>query len=461
MSVVSNDPATASTHVDVVPKGIKLSWGSGALGVAILLNAIAFTAMFFMVQVLGLDPGIAGTVVFLSKIMDIISDPLVGKWSDQYKTSGSRRRPFMLYGTFISAFSFTMIFTAPEFSTQWITAAYMFLALTIYTIGYTLFNVTYLSMPAEMTDDYHERTSIHGYRMAFVGVGGLLGQAGIPFVQGIFGANEPKTYVFIGLVGSVIILISMLTAYFGTAKARFSKAAVEKMEFINEYKIVLRNRHFLRVLGIKAAQLFGVAGISVTTLFFFEKILQVNLQVLATVGFIVFVFTLASIPVFVRISKVIGKAKTYAIAGLIYVVSALSWVLSVPGEPEWAIYLRYALTGISVSGNVVMAMSMLTDCIEYDARKTGVRREGVYTALYSFVEKFTFALAPLIIGFALSLAGYTRELSLDQITPAIRQAILLGMSYIPAAMGVVAIVLLLGYKLTEEELHNVGAEHEE
>ena len=87
----------------------------------------------------------------------------------------------------------------------------------------------------------------------------------------------------------------------------------------------------------------------------------------------------------------------------------------------------------------------------------GVRREGVYTALYSFTEKFTFALAPLVIGVALSYAGYSRDLTPELAqTPQIRQAILLGMAYIPAAMGALAIYLLLGYKLTEEELDKAG-----
>ena len=256
-----------------------------------------------------------------------------------------------------------MIFTTPEFSSQWITASYMFLALVIYTIGYTLFNLTYMCMPAEMTDDFHERTEIHGYRMAFVAVGGLLAQSVVPWLQETMGRDQPQTYVFIGFAGGLIILVSMLIAYFGTAKARFTTAAIEKTDFIKEYAHVLTNKHFLRVLGIKAAQLFGVAGISVTTLFFFQNVLLADFRVLTLVAFISFVFTLGSIPVLVKLSKIIGKSQTYVVAGLLYVCSALSWVFAQAGEPTWLILVRYAITGISVSGNVVMAMSMLTDCI--------------------------------------------------------------------------------------------------
>ena len=100
-----------------------------------------------------------------------------------------------------------------------------------------------------------------------------------------------------------------------------------------------------------------------------------------------------------------------------------------------------------------MAMSMLTDAIEYDARRTGIRREEVYTAVHSFVEKFTFAMGPLIIGFAMQFAGFDRDLPDEALqTPEVGKALLLGMSYIPTAMGLLAMFILTRYRLTNEQL---------
>ena len=106
----------------------------------------------------------------------------------------------------------------------------------------------------------------------------------------------------------------------------------------------------------------------------------------------------------------------------------------------------------------MMAMSMLTDIINYDSRLHDVRREGIFTAFYSFVEKFTFAFGPLIVGVALSIAGFDKTLPADAIQSSqVRQAILLGMAYIPAVMGLLSIWLLSGYKLTEADLTSVEA----
>ena len=109
----------------MIPQSIRVSWGAGALGVALLMNAIGILALFYMVNVLGMEPALAGTLYFLTKLLDIVSDPVVGSWSDRIKSPAGRRRPFMLAGAFVSACSFVLIFTTPIFAQQWLTAAYI------------------------------------------------------------------------------------------------------------------------------------------------------------------------------------------------------------------------------------------------------------------------------------------------------------------------------------------------
>ena len=100
-----------------------------------------------------------------------------------------------------------------------------------------------------------------------------------------------------------------------------------------------------------------------------------------------------------------------------------------------------------------MAMSMLTNTIEHDPRRTGIGREEVYTAIHSFVEKFTLAMGPLIIGFAMQFAGFDRDLPDEALqTPEVGKALLLGMSYIPTAMGLAAMFILTRCRLTNEQL---------
>ncbi|MFC6197685.1 MFS transporter [Ponticaulis profundi] len=436
-----------------VSKKIKIGWATGALGVAILMNSIGMLALFYMVSVLKINPMLAGTLIFVTKIFDVISDPVVGRWSDSIRSDKSRRRPFLLVGAVLSGLSFILIFTTPMFESQWMRAAYVFVAMMIYTLGYTIFNVPYMAMPAEMTDNYHERSSIHGYRMVYISIANLVAGALAPFILDQMGRLEWMSYFYVGIGGGIIITASMLVAWKSTGKAKFTHAAEDVPRIFQELGHVFSNRHFIRLLGVKACQLIGIASAQAAGIFFLLNVLQRDMTFMVYSGIVVGIVSLLFVPLVVRISKRIGKSKTYILAALVYVVVVASWTLGQAGEPLWSYILRSACLSFSASGNIIMAMSMLTDIINHDAKKTGVRREGVYTAFYSFTEKFTFAFGPLIVGVALGLAGFDQNLPPEEMTsPEIRQALLLGIAYIPAAMGLLSIFLLSGYKLKEEDL---------
>ena len=346
-----------------------------------------------------------------------------------------------------------MIFATPVFESQAFTAAYIFTALLIYTLGYTVFNVPYISMPAEMTDSYHERSSIHGYRVIFVSIGGMLAGAVAPAVLEQLGRTSWSAYAIVGSVGSLIIFTSLMVAWAGTGKARFTSAAAERPKLLAELRQVFANRHFIRLLSVKAAQLLGVASMQAAMVFFVLNVMQRDFGILAIYGLVIGISSLVVVPILVSMSRAIGKSNTYIFAALCFVVVVLSWMFAGPDEPTWVFVLRGIVVAFAASGNVIMAMSMLTDIINHAAKESGVRREGVYTSFYSFVEKFTFAFGPLIVGIALSISGFDETIPPEQMqSPAIRQALLVGMTYIPASMGILSIVLLTGYKLREEDM---------
>jgi len=118
VSVDSVNSVENADSADIVSKPIKLFWGTGALGVAVLMNSISTLILFYMVGVLKIEPALAGALIFATKILDVISDPVVGIWSDRIKTPIGRRRPFLMWGAVISSASIAMIFTTPMFEHQ-------------------------------------------------------------------------------------------------------------------------------------------------------------------------------------------------------------------------------------------------------------------------------------------------------------------------------------------------------
>ena len=442
---------TKPVRSHLVPRSIKLSWGTGALGVALLMNAIGSLALFYMVGILKIEPVLAGGLIFVTKLFDVATDPIVGSWTDRIKSDKSRRRPFLFAGAIVSSLSFAMIFSTPVFGNQSFTAAYILVALLIYAFGYTLFNIPYMSMPSEMTPNYHERSSIHSFRMVFVALGGLLAGAGAPLLLEKMGRTEWSSYATLGCIGGIIIFAAMMTAWAGTSKAQFTTSQKETPKIMAELGHVFTNKHFIRLIFVKLTQLLGVASSQAAMIFFILNALQRDLTVLTYYGITLSIVAIIASPIAVRISKVIGKKYTYLIGSTFFVITVASWMLAGAGEPIWAICLRAGGTAVAMSFNVIMAMSMLTDIINHDSDQNGVRREGVFTAFYSFAEKFTFAFGPLIVGVALSVAGFNKNLPAEAMqSPEIRHAVLLGVSYLPAVMGILSLVILWGYKLDDE-----------
>ena len=437
----------------MISKPVKVSWGIGAVGVALLMNSVGFLALFYMIGILSIEPAVAGAIIFVTKIFDVLSDPLVGGWSDSLKVNKSRRRPFLFFGAIISALSFVMIFTTPVFDNQIWSIAYIFLALSIYTIGYTIFNVPYMAMPAEMTDNYHERSSIHAYRMVFVAIGSLMAVSLGPLLLEKLGRESWSSYAVLGVGGAVIIFITMIIAWLGTSTARFTTAPVETPKLLSEMAYVFKNKFFIRLLGVKALLLFGTAAMNAAFVFYFLHVLRYGMDTIAFYGTVLVITSIIASPFLVNLSQRIGKRLTFVFAALCMSISFGSWVFAGPEEPMWAVIIRAMLIGIGGAGNIIMAMSMLTDIVNFDAQSSGVRREGIFTAFYSFTEKFTFALGPLVVGVAMSLVGFDQNLEPEQLqSPAIRQALLLGVCYIPAVCCFLSIFVLWGYRLTKEDV---------
>ena len=440
-------------RIDALPIRLKIGWASGSFGIALLFNGIGALVFFYMIGILKIEPALAGSLIFVVKLLGAFTDASAGAWSDRILSPRGRRRPFLFWGAFICAASFAMIFTAPAFTHMWATAAYVLAGLCLFSLGYSVYNVPYLAMPAEMTDSYHERSSIHSYRMIFVTLGGFVAASLAPAALEALGKTQRSSYAIMGTTVAALMLIALLAAYYGTASARFTAQGTAKLAIGKDFAEIFRNRHFMRLIGVKFMQLTAIQCTQASMLFFFVQSLQLKLTVMVPLGLAMSVSTIISAPLLVKFSKVHGKRAAYFVASTIYVFYCFSWLLAAPHEPIWAIVLRGLIVGVAATGNVLLAMSMLTDIINYDAGQTGQRREGSYTAVYTFVEKLTGAMGPLLVGTMLSLAGFNNKLPPDVPQSGdVTSALLLTTAILPGVLGLVAMLILSGYKLRQEDI---------
>jgi GPH family glycoside/pentoside/hexuronide:cation symporter len=451
-----------ATLTEKLPLSIKFGWASGAFGVSILSNGVSALMLFYLTTIVGMAGWVAGIVLMVSKLYDIVSDPMAGWLSDRHKSPSGRRRPFLLWGAAINTLALVLIYTVPFHGNKPIVWAYVLAVNVIYTTGYSIFNVPLLAMATEMTEGYYERSILQGWRVMASSVGTAVATVGASAVLGYLGrrtgpggrvVNSASDFALLGVIFAVFTGVGMVIAWRGTRAARFTEQTRTTAPWTDQVATFFSNRSALIIIGVKTVQLIGIASTASATFFLLVDVLKRSPGDLSVFGLPLLGASLVATPILARLSKLIGKRGGYMIGATATAAGALSWVWATPGEPLYYLTLRGMMTGVAFSGNVMFAMSMLNDAMEMDAHRTGLRREGMYSALYSFVEKFGNAVGPAVVGAALSLAGFDKTASVTAANAgAVRQAALLGVAYIPTGCAVIALVLLSFYRLDQKTL---------
>lgn len=435
---------TSGAVTAALPSRLLFGWGVGSLGTGTLLNAITFLVLFYMASVLGLEPALAGALIFISKVYDMVTDPVMGWISDRTRSRFGRRRPYLLIGALICPLSMVMLFAPTELAGTAL-AIYMGAGLLLYATGYTVFNVPYLAMPAEMTSDPYERSKLMSFRVAMISLGTLAGTALAPYLLSAWGSGQ-TAYTRTSWVMTAIVIVSMAYCFLATAPAKQTIQTRTVVVAAEQWRTALANQPFRLLILSKLCQLFGVASAISSLLFLTTIVLRLPESALGAFGLASTGATIAAMPLWLKLSKRLGKRNTYFAGVAVFAPAQLSWLLSGPDEAQAIFLLRAAILGIGTGGIILMAQSMLPDTIEFDFKLSGLRREGVFAAVYSFVEKTAFAFGPLIIGILLSQLGFDRTLGRDQSEDA-TLAIKIGAAYIPAFASIASALVLLGYRL--------------
>ncbi len=448
-------------------KSIKFGWGIGSTGPISMMYLISFFAVVYMSTYLGISPTLAGFIVLLTKLFNMITDPAIGILSDKFDSKWGRRRPFMLVGAICGSFSVYLFFNAPQLSNSSSTAMYISIVVILYFTAYTTFNVTYLAMPAEMTDNLDERTSIMTWRVFFVSLSGFLGLALAPFLIWV-GGEDKQAYGFMGTIMALTLGFTMLYSVYATRNAPFtcSKSATTPLSI--QLKTALDNKPFVYITTAKFLQLLGLSTVTASLPFLTIYIIGGNYSLLATYGLCMNLSCILAIPLWRAASKITEKKYLYVVAISGSALTGLTWFMSGANEltpitsfllfdheitiPNKIYLARCVALGIFTAGILLMGQAMVPDAIAEDYKKTGLRREGMFSSVYSFVEKLAFSLGPLIAGAMLDINGFkpsTGGSIVEQSESAIR-AIYLCVALIPAIAAFSSVPFILKYKLIKD-----------
>ena len=415
----------------------KIGYGVGQLADGVKQGAFVTFLFFYYNQVLGLSGSLAGTASLIALMIDAITDPMIGQISDNWRSRWGRRHPFMIAGSVPFGIAVFMLFSPPEGLGQmglfwWLLGGAVAVRLML-----TLFFVPHLSLGAEMVRDYHERTSLIGYRVFFSYFGTLV--VSVVGFAVFFPATEafsngmlnPDNYggfgLFAGVLGSIAMLWCIATTFhfIPMLKAPAQQHRNRHPVFAVLDVFTTLREHAFRILFFGTLMFNVLAGISLTLLVYVATYVfgfdSNQLALLATSPLlgILLASTIAQ-----SLSKKLDKRLASGLCALLgALLSSVPILLFLAGALEgvtvaeklWTVYLfNGAAQGFFIAF-VILLDSMLSDTADEHELATGRREEGLFFAARSFATKASYGLGSFFAGIALDLISFPRGAAPNEI----------------------------------------------
>ncbi len=460
---------------DRVPFGQKVAYGIGMLGNQMFPAALSIF-MVVLVQGLGFPTFLWGILFFAPRLLDAVTDPVMGFITDNTRSRWGRRRPYIFIGAIVAGVSFVAMWQLYETNSLAFNFTYFLILSLVFYLGLTIFATPYVAMGYEMSRDFHERTRLMavaqwigqwawvivpwfwpliydpdlfpsaaaGARRLGLWVG--LGCMVLALVPAIFVRSTPTTHADNLQELSRATLganLRLLVKGFGAAFrcVPFRKLCLATFLVFNAFQIVAAFSFFIVV-----HYLFGgdAAAAGSWPAWF------------GTVSALCSAFLV--IPIVTFVSQRMGKKNTFLLAQAISIVGyALFWWTFRPGKPLLML-APLPLFAFGIGGLFTLMTSMTADVCDLDELNTGARREGTFGAIYWWMVKFGLAFAGLLSGLIMTLVGFVPDATVQ--TEGAMTGLRLAYSLVPITGAVVAIVTMWNYDLTEAKANEIRAELE-
>lgn len=434
--------------------------------------------MFYYTQVHGLSGTLAGLAMFIALSWDAISDPIVGSWSDRFRSRWGRRHPLMLAGGIPTALFFLALFSPPDSFGDigifvWLLGVSILLRtfLTIYFIPYT-------AMGAELSTDYDERTVIAKARVTTGWFAGMaLPAIGFVFFfqpsDGVDGRLIAQNYWHFGLLCAVVAGVTALVCVVGTRSVipRLpNEGSTRKFSWgdpLRDLKLALENRNFRLFMGANLA--FGMsAGVYNTlSLYLGTYFWEFSADELAGMVLPSAVATATAFASLSYLGRRFDKPHMLAAFSLVLALNAF-WFLGgrlfglLPGNDSSLIYFLLLLNtfiGVFVIvGMQVVGASLAADILDEQELATGRRQEGVVFAAGAFVQKATTGAGSLVAGIVIDLAGMTTGAAPGSVENSVLQSLGWFTLSMTAGLAFIAFLFTVRLRITRDQHAKVRAE---
>ena len=450
----------------------KLFYGVGAVAYGVKDGGFSYFLLLYYNQVLGLPQQWVGVGIFVALLVDAVSDPLVGSLSDNLRSRWGRRHPFMYASLLPVAISYFLLWNPPEGLSDALLFTWFVIMAIMVRLFITLYEVPSSSLVAELTDDYHQRTTFLSYRHFFGWWGGLTMSVTayavflVPTDEQPVGVLNQDGYSTYGLVASVVMFLAVLASSLGTHRhiPGLHKPPVRSSPglgaVLRETLDTLKNKSFLAlfvasIFGAMAAGLSTSMNIYVSSFYWELDNEQLSLISLSLFGSAFLAFYVAPYA-----SRRLGKKYAAITIGFLaasigvspYLLrSADLFPLNNTPELFYTVLVMNFVDITLIVSQAILVDSMIADVVEESELRTGRRSEGVFFAARSLVRKSVSGMGVLMTTTVLTLVQFPENAVPGEVEPQI--IFNLGILFAPTlfVLYVLMLVVMFAYRISQSD----------
>ena len=465
------DKKTLSSHK--VTWRERLGWGCGGWADNYTFNVVLILYMYIYVDYFKMDPVLVGLAVAIPRFFDAITDPILGNWSDNFRSRWGRRRPLIVAGAILCGVLLPLHWLPPFLGTvrnPWYSnGPFLFFTTMgcLYAVAYTIFIVPYTALGFELSDDYEERTHVLCWRRYL----GLFGQFFTPLVytlsvnKRLFPNIHTGAVVMSSVAGAFVILLGIMPALCCKENPHHQEQA--KAPLGRSLWSVLGNVPYLQqifgmiVETVLCSAVSGAAGLLVLH-YICRGSEALNGKVQLVQGMLGAAVSVVSLLLMTRLAAKVGKRSGFICGMLLSAVGYLTFAVTF--TPRWP-YLFLAssvLIWLSSQGCGLMLDSMCSDICEYEEFRSGRRVEGMLSSFRTFTAKACNAICGITCGLALKFCGYNADLVGS--AEGMPEAVFIRLKWLYIALPVLGclltVAIFLFYPLSKARMAEIHAELE-
>lgn len=455
-----------------LPWTTKLVYGFGTVAFGIKDNGFNVLLMIYYNQVVGLPAAWVGAAIMIAMVTDAILDPLVGQWSDSFRSKWGRRHPFMYAAIIPVGVFYLLLWLPPQNTSDVLLFTYLLCMATATRIAIGVYEIPSTALLAEFTHDYHERTVLVAYRFFFGVVGGIL--MGVVVFGIIFsdvptapgGILDPSGYIKYAWIAAPVMALAIFVSTIGTHNRIKTLAVVrpsEQQSLLKTISDMIGTLFHRTNTPLLLGSIFGsVAGgvnaaLTIYLYTYFWELSASEIALLTASGLLgVALAFIVALPLSKRFGKKPTTLALYFVTMLGIVMPVLLRLVGIfppNGHPALipVLLMFSTLVAMSVVTASILVASMVADVTDQIQLKTGRQSEGLIFSATTFVNKTVSGMGVLVSGALLTLVGFPDNAEPGAIDIAIVNQLALVLSIVTLIFIGIALVIMSFYPVSRED----------